>query len=47
MRHYTNHRNKRRTVQQLLERHVSPLDRICLDWSRFPVQISSDACLST
>lgn len=39
MRSYTNHRNKRRTVQQLLERHVSPLAQMRIDWDRFPVQM--------
>lgn len=39
MRSYTNHRNKRRTTQQLLERHVSPLETMRIDWTKFPVHI--------
>lgn len=35
--HYINPKNKKRMAKQLLEVHVSPLSKLSIDWTRFPV----------
>lgn len=38
--HYINGQNKRRIAQQILEEHISPLDNLEIDWTRFPVTLT-------
>ncbi len=35
--HYIDRKKKTRNAKQLMEVHVSPLSKLCIDWSRFPV----------